>query len=214
MVPSKDAILGRIAVERGFLTEQQLVDCVKEQALPHSDPNQTIGRSSGLRPLSQVLLAKGYIQETDLLTLFEEQTRRVRLLEEYQKMLKVELLFGQLLVKNNKATQNQINKCLELQEQMVGRGVSPIPRLGELLVEHGYIDKQTVQDTLKIQNKDILYCTGCSRQYNVVGVKSGMTYRCKSCGGILVPKTLLDSLKVDETRLGSEPDASRPEGGR
>ncbi len=203
MLPSKDELLGRIAVERGFLNEEQLAVCIKEQILPHSDPNQTIGRSSGRRPLGQVLLAKGHIQEQDLISLLEEQSRRLRLVEEYQRMLKVDLLFGQVLVKNNKATQNQINKCLELQEEMVTKGVSPIPRLGELLVDHGYIDRLTVQETLRIQNKDILYCTGCRRQYNVIGVKEGMTYRCKNCGGILVPQHILDSMKAEETTFGS-----------
>lgn len=209
--PSKDEILGRIAVERGILTQEQLAVCVREQALPHSDPNQTIGRSTGRRSLSQVLLAKGYIQEPDLISLFEEQNRRLKLLEEYQKMLKGELLFGQLLVRNNKATQNQINKCLELQEQMVGRGVSPIPRLGELMVEHGYIDKQTVAETLRVQNKDILFCTGCRRQFNVIGVKDGMTYRCKFCSGILVPRHILESLKAEETHFGAAVDTPPPE---
>jgi hypothetical protein len=200
----KDALLGRIAVERGFLNEQQLNDCMREQQLPHSDPNMTIGRSTSNRPLGLVLLSKGYIQETDLISLLEEQNRRLKLIEEYRKMLKMELLFGQLLVQHNKATQNQINKCLEMQQRLVAQGRSPIPRLGELLVEHGYIDKQTVSDTLKVQNKDILYCTGCARQFNVVGVEDGLTYKCKSCGGIMVPKSMLDNLKVEDTNYGFE----------
>jgi len=36
----------------------------------------------------------------------------------------------------------QINKCLEIQLKMAEKGVSPIPRLGELLVEHGFVDKK------------------------------------------------------------------------
>ncbi len=204
MKSAKDALLGRIAVERGLITQAQLDECMREQQVLGGDPNQTIGRSSGGRPLGLVMMSKGYIQDKDLITLLEEQNRRLKLMEEYRKMLKVELLFGQHLVKNNKATQIQINKCLEAQQRMVTLGVSPIPRLGELLVEHGYVDKQTVQDILKVQNKDILFCTGCARQFNVVGVVDGMTYRCKSCGGIMVPKTMLDSLKVDETNFGVE----------
>jgi len=204
MTSVKDALLGRIAVERGLISQTQLDECMREQRIPAGDPNQTIGRSSGGPPLGVVLLSKGYIQNADLITLLEEQKRRIQLMEEYRGMLKAELLFGQHLVRNNKATQIQINKCLEIQQQVVSRGVSPIPRLGELLVEHGYIDKQTVQEILRIQDKEILFCTGCSRQFNVVGVVEGMTYRCKSCGGLMVPKSMLDSLKVDETNFESE----------
>ena len=62
-----------------------------------------------------------------------------------------DLEFGQLLVKLNKATQNQVNKCLELQAKFAAEGKSPVPRLGELLVSHGYVDARTVQDVLTLQ---------------------------------------------------------------
>jgi len=62
-----------------------------------------------------------------------------------------ELEFGQILVKLNKATQNQVNKCLELQARIAAEGKNPVPRLGELLVSHGYVDEKTVELALSIQ---------------------------------------------------------------
>jgi hypothetical protein len=62
-----------------------------------------------------------------------------------------DLEFGQLLVKLNKATQNQVNKCLEIQAKIAAGGKSPVPRLGELLVSHGYVDAKTVQEVLDLQ---------------------------------------------------------------
>jgi hypothetical protein len=62
-----------------------------------------------------------------------------------------DLEFGQLLVKLNKATQNQVNKCLELQHKIAADGKGPVPRLGELLVSHGFVDAQTVQEVLALQ---------------------------------------------------------------
>jgi len=62
-----------------------------------------------------------------------------------------DLEFGQLLVKLNKATQNQVNKCLELQAKIAAGGKDPVPRLGELLVSYGYVDAGTVQEVLNIQ---------------------------------------------------------------
>jgi hypothetical protein len=59
--------------------------------------------------------------------------------------------FGQLLVKLNKATQNQVNKCLELQAKYAAEGKNPVPRLGELLVSHGYVDSRTVDEVLALQ---------------------------------------------------------------
>lgn len=62
-----------------------------------------------------------------------------------------DLEFGQLLVKLNKATQNQVNKCLEIQAKAAAEGKQPVPRLGELLVSHGYVDARTVEETLALQ---------------------------------------------------------------
>ena len=64
-----------------------------------------------------------------------------------------DLEFGQLLVKLNKATQNQVNKCLEIQAKKAAAGQSPVPRLGELLVSHGYVDAKTVEDVLSLQKR-------------------------------------------------------------
>ena len=64
-----------------------------------------------------------------------------------------DLEFGQLLVKLNKATQNQVNKCLELQDKMKTAGATPVPRLGELLVQHGYVDAHTVDEILALQRR-------------------------------------------------------------
>ncbi len=106
---------------------------------------------------------------------------------------------------------DKVNKCLEIQDKMAQEGADRIPRLGELLVEHGFVDGETIRNMLKLQNKDILFCTNCNKQYNVVGVEEGKTYRCKDCGGILLPKTLLDTLSVDETTFGIELDQEEKE---
>lgn len=180
--------------------QEQLNETVEE-----TDPHKTLpsGKKKP-RPLGAVLLARGFIGQEDLVSLLDEQNRRYSLLEAFRKMQKVEYLFGQLLVKNNHCTQNQINKCLEKQQAAAEKGTQPVPRLGELLVEHGFVDRAVISDMLRLQNKDVLFCTGCGRQYNVVGLKGGMTYKCKSCGGLMMQKKLLESLKADETSFGFE----------
>lgn len=70
---------------------------------------------------------------------------------EHQPAAGGDLEFGQLLVKLNKATQNQVNKCLELQHKIAAEGKGPVPRLGELLVSHGFLDAKTVAEVLNLQ---------------------------------------------------------------
>ena len=187
----KDALLGRIAVEKGMITDAQLDQALREQ--DRSPKN-----------LGEILVSKGLLDDAKLAELLQEQERRIQALDQFKQMQKVEYLFGQLLVKNNLATQLQINKCLEIQLKMAEKGVTPIPRLGELLVEHGFVDKKTVADVLKMQDKDVLFCTGCGRQYNVVGLEEGKAYKCKECGGVMLRRGLLESLKADETTFGFE----------
>jgi len=209
VISIKDLLLGQPAIEKGLITAAQLSEVMKEQQQDgtKSDPNATVSPTSGTRtsrPLGTLLLAKGMIREQDLVGLLEEQSRRLESVKNVQKMQKVEYLFGQLLVKYNLATMLQINKCLEIQLKMAEKGVTPIPRLGELLVEHGFVDKKTVADVLKMQDKDVLFCTGCGRQYNVVGLEEGKAYKCKECGGVMLKRALLESLKADETAFGFE----------
>jgi len=206
VISIKDLLLGQLAIEKGLLTQAQLSEVMKDQQDGKVDPNATVSPSSdkGGRPLGTLLLSKGLIKEQDMVALLEEQSRRLESVKNVQKMQKVEYLFGQLLVKFNLATMLQINKCLEIQLKMAEKGVTPIPRLGELLVEHGFVDKKTVTDVLKMQDKDVLFCTGCGRQYNVVGLEEGKAYKCKECGGVMLKRALLESLKADETTFGFE----------
>ena len=130
MKVDRDILLGQIAIERGLITEAQLEECLQNRALSSqkADPLETISPGKVFRPLGIVLLSKDYVKEEELIGLIEEQNRRFRALEEYRKMVKVDLLLGELLIKYNKTTQLQINKCIEIQETMVTKGDSPIPR--------------------------------------------------------------------------------------
>jgi hypothetical protein len=203
VISIKDVLLGQLAVEKGFLTKAQLAEVMKDQAGGSDDPDATASPAK-VRPLGTLLLAKGYLKEQDLVALLEEQSRRLEAIKNVQKLQKVDYLFGQLLVKYNLATMLQINKCLEIQLKMAEKGTTPIPRLGELLVEHGFVDKKTVADVLKMQDKDLLFCTGCGRQYNVVGLEEGKAYKCKECGGVMLRRAMLESLRADETTFGFE----------
>lgn len=193
MISLKDLLLGQIAVERGLISKAQLEDCVRAQQ-----------KEKAPKPLGRLLVSRGLLKDEQLAGLLGEQSRRVEVLEAFKKLQTADYLFGQLLVKDNLATQLQINKCLEIQLKMAEKGTAPIPRVGELLVEHGFVDRKTVADVLKLQSKNLLYCTACARQYNVVGLEEGKAYRCKECGGVMLRREVLDTLKAEDTMFGFE----------
>jgi DNA-directed RNA polymerase subunit RPC12/RpoP len=130
-------------------------------------------------------------------------------LDDFQQMQKVEYLFGQILVRHSHATQLQVNKCLEIQQKMAEKGTQPLPRLGELLLEHGFIDRKTIAAVLKQQQKALLLCVKCGKRYNVVGVEEDARYKCKACGGALSPQKEGDPLSADDTLFGFELPSDR-----
>jgi hypothetical protein len=185
VISKRDALLGRRAVEKGLLTQAQLDAALQDQ---ERSPDS----------LGEILVRRGLLKPEDLDALRTEQDGAL------QAAQNSEYLFGQLLVRASLATQLQINKCLEIQKKMAEKGAQPLPRLGELLLEHGFIDRKTVNDVLKMQQKALLRCEGCGRSYNVVGAEEGRRYKCKTCGAPLSPRAVGDSLGADDTLFGFE----------
>jgi serine/threonine protein kinase/regulator of sirC expression with transglutaminase-like and TPR domain len=60
-----------------------------------------------------------------------------------------EVLFGKLLVDQGLAKSEQIEECLQLQSQLARSGVSPTPKLAELLVSKGYLALEHLKNTIR-----------------------------------------------------------------
>src|SRR5262245_13311269 len=109
VISKRDALLGRLAIEKGLITQAQLEDALREQERsPHT--------------LGEILVKRGSVKDVELQPLLAEHERRVAALDEFQDMQKVEYLFGQILVRQSYATQLQVNKCLEIQQKMAEKG--------------------------------------------------------------------------------------------
>src|SRR5258705_6395595 len=138
-----DALLGRIAVDRGLITEAQLAKVLA----------RAVDGPEGERPVADVLKEMGLIDERGLAELVDERNGRMHGTGPEDVVTREELEIGQLLVKHNRATQNQINKCLEIQDKLSREGRTPLPRLGELLVSYGYVDAGTIDELLRLQRR-------------------------------------------------------------
>lgn len=206
MSKESDLLLGKMAIEKKWITYDQLTQCIRaqERETMEGDPEKTQGRGAAGRPLGVVMTSMGLITDQQLLDLYEELRSRIESLRSYRLIERSENMLGQLLVEGNKCTQNQINKCLEAQRKKAEQGVSPVPRLGEILVEHGFVSAETVRILLKEQNKTVMHCLGCKTTFNVVGVREGKQYKCRKCGEVLLSEAVLKTLKVDETAMGNE----------
>src|SRR5262245_17530643 len=61
-----------------------------------------------------------------------------------------ESLFAKLVVEQGLATPEHVRECLEIIARLAAEHVTPIPRLGELLVRKGYLSPQQLEATLRI----------------------------------------------------------------
>ena len=114
----------------------------------------------------------------------------------------LEVPFGQRLVREGLATEEQVEAAVSLQEEMARRGV--FLRLGELLVARGVVDEESVAKVLSLQGTAILVCSGCYAQYNVVAYSAQKRYRCQRCREVLSQPEALEEVAVEDTLVADE----------
>ena len=66
-------------------------------------------------------------------------------------------LFGELLVEQGIVKSDHVQECLAMQNELRSLGVSPIPKLGELLLQKGYLSPQSYQQTVALHTGDEVY---------------------------------------------------------
>ncbi len=186
-----DALVGRLALEKGFLTPGQLQECLAEQAERE--------KSGVTRPLGVIMVSRGMLQDAQLLELLEEQKKMLAERSETAHARKEDAFFGQILVRQGLLTAEQIRQALRAQARAAERGEPTVPRLGQILVEQGVSDEKTLQQALQLQSKTLYACPGCSLTYNIVSARSDRRYRCRKCGAILAARPPGAGLRADQS---------------
>ena len=193
-----DLWIGQIAIERGLLTEDRLKEMIRELGRP--DPP-----AEGLGGL---LVAREVITAGELEEMVRERRGREAATGAAEDEAVApgmagatspfEYLLGQWLVRHEHVSEGQIQECLAAQREAVEAGRTP-SRLGELLVEKGYVPREVVLRALSQQKKTLLKCPDCRRQFNVVGFDETRTYTCRSCGGTLKKSDGTQRLSAEAT---------------
>ena len=183
----EELLLGKIAVELGFLSKEQLDRAVSIQEEEVPPP-----------PLGGLLVDKGFLKPEDLAQILAVQKTRFQAKADYADARLENILFGRLVVHLGLVSQEQVNECLRIQAKVEDE---VDVRLGEILVKKGYISRDAVRKLLSIQNKKILFCRKCSDQVNVVGFQQDQQYDCPHCGGPLEAPKTIDSLDARGTLI-------------
>ncbi len=184
MSSDSDVLFGKIAMQLGLLTREQIDAAVALQELEDKP-----------RPLGEILVDKRYITQGELQKILEQQKFNLSKVDGVTQQKKEDILFGKVAIREGLATADEVNECLREQAKMESDG--SVRRLGELMVERGILSTTQVQKILERQKRRIMVCKGCKARYNVPTIDEGKGVKCPRCGGEVVLPTEMGGIQVD-----------------
>jgi tetratricopeptide (TPR) repeat protein len=176
-----DRLLGSLAVREGFVSAQQVEECVALQKQPGAG-----------RKLGEILIEKGYITSERLGSLLDIQKRQVRILAADPARGG---LFGRIALDLGFVPAEKIDQALQ-EQAVLSRSGSPA-MLGQILLRKGWLQTGQFLEILKVQRAAVLRCPGCDTFYRFEETDRGAKFACRRCGTIVpIP--------------AAEPEAARP----
>lgn len=132
-----ELLIGQIALERKWITQAQLNECLDAQA------------SGSPQPVGAILVDRKLLTDVQLADLIDEQRRRMDLPAVYSWVRREDVLFGKMLVRSGRASERAVHEGLRAQQDLGERGV--VKRLGEILIDCGAATREDVERTLRDQ---------------------------------------------------------------
>ncbi|HEX7901014.1 MAG TPA: hypothetical protein VF950_24860 [Planctomycetota bacterium] len=170
-----DLLLGRVALERGLISEAQLRDALSERAL-------SVARGRKVpRPIGAILAAKKQLSDAQVVELTREIEGRI---EKEAEGRRKDAFLGQILIDADLVAPKHVEDCLFDQAERWKEGETPLPRLGDLLVLKGYATREDVAQALALQKSMVQVCAKCRRECSL----SDDVDRCPVCGGAFKPR--------------------------
>ncbi|MEK7866032.1 MAG: hypothetical protein AAB434_05070, partial [Planctomycetota bacterium] len=141
----KEVLIGRLAVERGFISEEELVQALEAQA------------SMGAVPIGELLVQLNLLNRQQLSQLVATQRENLSAPSPYTQGKEVAAdLLGKHAVDLGLLSPEQLKETIREQGVLARRG-KPM-RLGELLVEKGFLSVEQVEQLLGKQGKRLMRC--------------------------------------------------------
>ena len=106
---------------------------------------------------------------------------------------------GRILVEGGVLTDFALRECVEIQRRVIPAPGAQSPRLGEILVERGYVTSEQISDALKVQGVKILHCPTCRVSVNVRLHPDALALRCGRCQAPLEEPPGDEPLKATES---------------
>ena len=161
-------LIGRIALEAGFISAAQLNECLALQA-----------GAATPTPLGELLVKAGYLTEAQFAEARKLQENRFERLEADPTRGG---LFGQLAVRLGYLSSADLHQALREQENARRGGSSLL--LGQLLMKKNRLTADQFLELLRRQKKDVATCPACHAFYDVAG-HGTESFVCSSCRTVI-----------------------------
>ncbi|MBV8880066.1 MAG: response regulator [Planctomycetaceae bacterium] len=148
-VPPGDMLFGRLAVRQGLATREQVREALSIQ---DRDPSRRIG---------DLLFERFYLSASGQERLLDLQVQAFGGPDNSGELL------GRLVVERRLATEFQVRDALRMQGRMVEAGLSPVPRLGEILVKRDVLTREALAAALELQNFMHYRCPQCGARIGI-----------------------------------------------
>jgi DNA-directed RNA polymerase subunit RPC12/RpoP len=143
------------------------------------------------------MVEKGYLSAKEANEVLSLQQANLQSPTSHPDQRLEDVIMGKVMVRHAFATEEQVNEALRSQALREQEGI--FYRLGEIMVEKGFMTVPDVLNVLKIQHKQIMVCPGCGSRFNVASFRPGHKYKCKKCKTLLSVPAALESVEVDTT---------------
>lgn len=173
MLEAKDNphLIGRIALEAGFINPEQLERCLALQAADRPP-----------RPLGRLLLETRSLTEEHLAEVLRIQKSR------FERVAADPArggLFGQLAVRLGYLKPEQLHDALR-DQQASGRAGTSL-QLGQVLLRRKMLTADQFLDLLRRQAREVVRCPACQAFYDLTGRGPVEPFLCTSCQAVVRP---------------------------
>lgn len=191
MDQSNEILLGKLALQQGYLTQAHLDILLREQA------------SGGGRTLAELLVERHFLTPEELLALQRLQATNLARPSDYSSKPRLETMIGGEALRRGWITLDQLNDAIRVQGLLEAQGDAK--RLGEILYARGYLTRSQVFELLRSQGKQLASCPGCGSQYNLAGVDLSRPLLCPKCRSLLREGAQGERLDASGSFIGRAP---------
>ncbi len=184
----QDRLIGMRAVEKRFISEKQLTECLNFIEL--FEPDKTLG---------QILLKKGYLTKAQIARIEEELGGEI---EKPITTTVAKKMFGDIALEQNMVTSDQLTDALSLQNLLLQRGLRI--QLGQILVKKGYLTIPQIKRVVEAQSNKILYCSQCKKTTTIHNYDPSQIYKCDCDCDLIEAKVKQQAVKAKKVEEDEE----------